>query len=414
MKLSKTGQVSMVSAAALILALTFTACNPVTIDYVFVAGNKNSPGQIQTFLVDRVSGALNPVNSVISSGGVDPVSEAVTPDYKHLYVANEGDSTLVEFSISSSGTLTSVATTTMSAEGNTPVAITMNAAGTLLYVANAFQPGCSSSAPTVRRNGHARADDSSSSCAGALAVFPIGTDGSLGAAIANGGLSYFPVGINPTAVNSLADGTAAYVTTYSPSAGVGYVYGFASSAAGALTTLAGSPYNAGVKPVGIASDTASRFIYLTDFSQNELIAYSVLNGGVLHPLINGPFKTGNQPSAIVVDPRGKFIYLTNELDNTVSAYDIDLATGTPSGAVNTTGASSNVTGTQPDAILVDPGFGRYVFTANYLDNSLTGFQLNPSTGTLSAVVNGPYPTVGQPSALASVPHGNHSIQEVQP
>jgi hypothetical protein len=59
MKFNKVGQVSLVSAIALILASAFTACNPVTIDYVFVAGNKESPGQIQTFLVDRVSGALS-------------------------------------------------------------------------------------------------------------------------------------------------------------------------------------------------------------------------------------------------------------------------------------------------------------------------------------------------------------------
>ena len=397
MKLSKTGQVFLVSTIALILAITFTACNPVTIDYVFVAGNKQSPGQIQTFLVDRVSGALNAVNSVVSSGGVDPVSEATSTDFKHLYVANKGDSTLVEFSISGSGTLTSVATTTLSAEGNTPVATFMNTAGTLLFVVNAYQPGCSSS----------------SGCGGALAVFPVGTDGALGAAVANGGLSYWPLGVNPTAVNALASGAAVYVTTYNPTAGVGYIYGFAASSGGALTAL-GAPVNAGVKPVGIASDSSSRFVYVTDFSQNQLIAYSVIDGTTLHPLINGPFRTGNQPSAIIVDPRGKYIYLTNQLDNTVSAYAIDLATGTPSSAVNTTGSSSNATGTQPDAIIVDPGFGRYVYTANFLDNSMTGFELNPNTGTLSGVTNGPYPSIGQPSAVAAIPHGNHSIQVSQP
>ena len=72
MKFSKAGQVSLVSTIALILAVSFTACNPVTIDYLFITGNKQSPGQIQTFLVDRVSGALKwSGNSTISSGGVN-------------------------------------------------------------------------------------------------------------------------------------------------------------------------------------------------------------------------------------------------------------------------------------------------------------------------------------------------------
>jgi 6-phosphogluconolactonase len=402
MKFSKIGQVSLVSAIALILASTFTACNPVTIDYVFVAGLKSS--QIQVFLADRVSGALSVVGSSVSSGGVSPVSEAVSTDFQHLYVANQGDNTIVEFSISGSGTLASVKTTTLSAEGNTPVAIAMNAAGTLLYVANSFQPGCT---VLTTKTGAATCNG------GTLAVFPVGADGSLGTSIANGSLSYFPVGINPTAVNALANGEAVYVSTYDPLAGIGYLDGFSATTAGALASL-GTPFNAGVKPVGIASDPTSRFVYVTDFSQNELIAYSVIDNGILHPLINGPFRTGNQPSGIQVDPRGKYIYVSNELDNTVSAYAIDLATGTPAAAVNTTGSTVNSTGTEPIAILIDPGYGRFVYTANFLDNSLTGFQLNPNTGSLSPAQNGPYPSIGQPSALASIPHGNHSIQIDQP
>jgi 6-phosphogluconolactonase len=405
MKFNKVGQVSLVSAIALILASSFTACNPVTIDYVYVAGNKESPGQIQTFLVDRVSGALSTVNSTVSSGGVTPVSEAVSTDYKNLYVANQGDSTLVQFTVASGGALTVANTTTLSTQGNTPVSIAMNAAGTLLYVVSKYQPGCTSST-TV---------SGASTCSGgALAVFPVASSGALGTAITNGSLSYWPLGINPTGVSSLADGDAVYATTYDPSAGLGYIYGFASTTAGALSTVSGSPFEAGVKPVGIASTPTSRFVYAVDFSQNELIAYSVLDGGVLHPLINGPFKTGNQPSAITIDPRGIYIYISNELDNTVSAYDISLPTGTPSAAVNTTGSATNTTGTEPVAILVDPGFGRFVYTANFLDNSVSGFELNSSTGTLTAAQSTPFPTVGQPAAITSIPHGNHSIQVDQP
>jgi 6-phosphogluconolactonase len=403
MKFNKVGQVSLISATALILATSFTACSPITIDYVFAAGNKQSPGEIQTFEADRVSGALSVVGSTVSSGGVTPVSMAASTDYKHLYVANQGDSTIVEFSVAGSGALTSAATTTMSAEGNTPVAIAMNAAGTLLYVANKYQSGC-----TTATTGAATCNG------GALVVYPVGTDGTLGAAVANGELSYTPVGINPTALVALASGAAVYVTTYNPAAGLGYVYGFAATTDGALTAATGSPFRAGVKPVGIATSSTSLYVYVTDFSQNQLIAYTVLDGSVLHPLINGPFRTGSQPSAITIDPRGIYIYITNELDNTVSAFVIDLSTGTPTSVVNTSGSSVNQTSTQPVAVVVDAGFGRYVYAANYLDNSLSGFKINASTGALSATQSGPYPTVGQPSALISVPRGNHSIQVNQP
>ncbi len=403
MKFNKVGQVSLVSATALILASAFSACNPVTIDYLFVAGAKQSPGQIQTFLVDRVSGALSTVNTIVSSGGVTPVSEAVSTDYKHLYVANQGDNTLVEFSIAGNGKLAAVKTVTLSAEGNTPITIAMNSQGTLLYVVNRFQSGCSTA--TV----------GAATCnGGALAVFPVGKDGSLGSSVTNGGKHFVPTGINPTAIDALPSGAAVYVASYDPTAGVGYLYGYSATTAGALTTAPNSPFSAGVKPMGVASDPVSRFVYVTDFSQNELIAFVVYDKDRLQPLVNGPFRTGNQPSAIQVDPRGKFIYLANQLDNTLSAYDIDISNGTPSAAVNTTGSALNATGTQPVAVLVDPGFGRFVYTANFLDNSLSGFLLNSSTGTLSPTQNGPYPSVNQPTAIASVPRGNHSVQVVQP
>jgi 6-phosphogluconolactonase len=404
MKFNKVGQVSLVSAIALILASAFTACNPVTIDYVFVAGDNNSTaaapanGMIQTFIADRVSGALGVVGSTISSGGVKPVAAAVSTDFKNLYIANQGDSTLVQFTIGGNGGLTSAKTVALGAGGNTPVAISMNGAGTVLYVANKYQPGCSSTNP----------------CGGSIQAFAIGSDGSIGTAAANGSLTYWPIGINPTSVSALPNNTWVYVSSYNPDSGIGYIYGFTASSAGALSTVSGSPFQAGVKPVGIATTATSRFLYGVDFSQNELIAYTVLSSGVLKPLINGPFKTGNEPSAITIDPRGIYIYVSNELDNTVSAYEIDLSTGTPSSAVNTTGSVTNSTGTSPVNILVDPGFGRYVYTANFLDNSTTGFLINASTGTLTATQNGPYPTVGQPSVLASVPHGNHSIQINQP
>ena len=406
MKFNKVGQVSLVSGLALILASTFTACAPVTIDYLFVAGqraNAQGQGQIQSFLVDRVSGALNPVNSVVASGGVTPVSEAVSTDFANLYVANQGDSSLVQFSIAGNGVLKAVTTISLSSEGNTPVAIAMNTAGTLLFVANRFQPGCTT------------ATTGANACnGGALAVFPVAASGALGSPVANGSLNYWPVGVNPTAVNALAGGTAVYVASYDPAAGLGYLYGFNSATAGALSTISGSPFDSGVKPVGIASTPTSRFVYVTDFAQNELIAYSVLDGGVLHPLINGPFKTGNQPSAITIDPRGIYIYVTNELDNTVSAYVIATQTGTPSAAVNTTGSAANITQTEPVAVVVDVAFGRFVYAANFLDNSVSGFQLNPATGTLAPAQSTPYPSIGAPVAVASVPHGNHSVNVVQP
>jgi 6-phosphogluconolactonase (cycloisomerase 2 family) len=130
-------------------------------------------------------------------------------------------------------------------------------------------------------------------------------------------------------------------------------------------------------------------------------------------MLNGPFKTGNEPSSVVIDPRGIFIYLSNSLDETVSAYSIALPTGTPSADVSVTGTAATVTDTDPVSIIVDPALGRYVYTANYLGNSVSGFKLNPSDGTIAQTQATPYPTGANPTALIAVPHGNHALSTPQ-
>jgi YVTN family beta-propeller protein len=254
------------------------------------------------------------------------------------------------------------------------------------------------------------------------------SSGTIGAMVAQVTLTvpgYAGDTIVPTAVNVLANNNAVFVSTYDQSAynpgGVttsnanpGWVFGFAVGSGGALAPAAGSPYKAGIKPSALASDPTSRFIYVTDFASDELIGYTIQNGSTLDFLINGPFKTGNEPISIVIDPRGKYIYVANQLDSSVTGYVIDLATGTPSAAIGTTGSQSNSTDTTPVSVIVDPAIGRFVYTANHLGNSISGFVLNPNTGGLAPSVSTPYPTGDNPTALAAVPHGNHAFQVVSP
>jgi 6-phosphogluconolactonase (cycloisomerase 2 family) len=192
------------------------------------------------------------------------------------------------------------------------------------------------------------------------------------------------------------------------------LFGFTTGSGGALTATPGSPYNAGVKPSALAADPTNRFVYVTDFASNQLIGYGIYTGYTLNFLVNGPYKTGGQPSSIAIDPRGKFIYVSDSLDQAVTAYVIDLTTGTPSTAVSATGSQTNNTDTQPVSVAVDPALGRFVYTANFLGNSVSGFRLDPTAGTLKQTQATPYPTGVHPTAVVLVPHGNHSTQTVTP
>jgi 6-phosphogluconolactonase (cycloisomerase 2 family) len=403
MKFSKLSQLFLVSFLGLFVAILLTACDIVTVDFVYVASSAitgtSSNGVIDIYAVDSGSGAMRTDVASVSTGGVAPVSMAVTSDYANLYVANAGSKSIIHFTIGLDGGLTQQDSVTLSA---TPVAIAVNAADTYLYVVS----GTASATLTEY----------------ALSSGAIGTAATASALLTVPGFAGDT--IIPTGVTALADNAAVYVTAYDQSAynpggsttstaNPGWVFGYAVGSGGALTAATNSPYQAGVKPSALVADPTNRFIYVTDYASSQLIGYSILDGSTLRFLTNGPFKTGNEPSAIVIDPRGKFLYLTNQLDNTVGAYSIDLPTGTPTITVNVLGSPLDSTDTQPVAIVVDPALGRFVYTANHLGNSVTGFVLDPTSGALKATQASPYPITGtMPTAIVAIPHGNHAIQAV--
>ncbi len=401
MKLRKISQLALASGIGLAVAAALTACQLVTVDYVYIAGTADttSGGSIQTFAVDSQSGALRFANDTgtkfIDSGGSSPVAMAVDSNYLNLYVANQGNNSIVHFSIDGSGNLTNSDSITLS---DTPVSIAVSAS-------NLFVVYGSSSAT--------------------LAEYSL-SSGKIGSVVAQQSLTipgYEGDTVLPTAVTVMQNAAGVYATVYDKSAynpggtttstaNPGWVYGFAIGSGGTLTPVTNSPWRAGVKPTALVADPANRFVYVTDYASNQMIGFGITSGTTLNYLISGPFKTGNQPSAITIDPRGKFIYVSNALDSTVSAYAIDLTTGIPSAAIGTTGATNNASDTQPNAIVVEPAEARYVYTANTLGNSVSGFRLNPNTGVITQTQATPYPSEKNPTAIVAIPHGNHSSQVV--
>jgi 6-phosphogluconolactonase len=404
MKFSKTSQLALVSAIGLAAASLLAGCQLVTIDYVFVAcssgATAGSAGEILTYAADSQSGALRPVNKAVTTGVSNPVAMATSPNFFSLYVANQGNNSVVHYGIADTGVLSSLDTVNTA---QPPVFLAVNQAGTYLYVILG----------TTSAN---------------LTEYPLDKNGKMGAATAQLTLS-LPSNpgdtLVPTGVNVLPDNAAVYVSAYDQSAynpngtvtstaNPGWVFGFTVGSGGTLTATINSPYKAGVKPSAIASDPTSRFLYATDFASNQLIGYQIQANDSLNFMLNGPFKTGNEPQSVAVDPRGIYIYLVNALDSTVSGYTINLPTGTPSTIVNVTSSALNSTDTQPVWLAIDPALGRFIYTANYLGNSISGFRLNPDSGALVATQATPYPTGQKPIALAIVPHGNRATQSVTP
>ncbi len=393
MKFRKFGQIAMAAAASLGLGLGITACGPSnTIDFLYVTSSKPNPGQINVYAVDSQSGALIQIqDSPYSSGGRNPVADVTSPNGKNLYVINHDDNTVVEFAVGTDGKI--YPQQTCNTPGTFPMQLAVNPAGTYLYVVETYQPNYNVSLPGP----------------GALVIFPINSSGTLGATgslctpVANGQSSFFPVGNNPVAVNVLQSGNFVYVVNENDAT----LQSFQVNSNGGVTAV--GTYPIGVSPNAVASDPTNRYIYVTDGASNQVVGFLIQTNGSLLPM-QQPFSTGNLPDAITADPRGQYILVANYNSSTVTAFSIDQANGNLSANATT---PTFAVDTGPTCVLIDPALGRYIYTSNFLGNTVSGIYLNPNSGALSGAQNSPFNAAGQPTCSAAVTHGNHSIQHVQ-
>jgi len=412
MKFTRSSQLVLVSAAGLLAATLVTACSQftqtLTVDFVYIASSRaagpDNYGEIDVFEINSESGRMRQIpTSPFPSDGRNPVAEAVSSDNGSLFVVNHDDNTIVQFVIGSDGKLYPF--NTVNTPGVYPMAVTTTKSD--LFVVDTYQP------LPIASTAHP--------CSGSIAVYPLTAATSsnpvaLGSPASNTAVSgnYWPLAlpgansdashctssghvIVPTAVNVLASGAYIYVTAYdsSVSPGAGYIFGFSVGSDGTLTPLSGSPFAAGIQPSAIASNAAGSYLYATDFASANILAYSISSGN-LTPLAGSPFPAGNQPSAIVVNPTYNFAYVANSLDGNVIAYSIS------NGALSRIGTYA--AGLQPVAIGIDPSTNRFLYAINFLGNTVAGYQLSTTSGTLLNSQFSPYPTHANPTAVAAIPH----------
>jgi len=410
MKLNKTRHLVLAAVVSFMAATLVTACSQftqtLTVDFVFVACSKaaasSNAGEIDVFEINSESGAMRQIpSSPFPSGGRNPVAEAVSSDNGSLFVANQDDQNIVQFLVGSDGKLYPYYT--VNTPGIFPLALAASKSN--LFVVTLFQPLplCSTAQP----------------CSGSISTFPLtaGTGSNsvtMGAPATNSGngTQYWPLtlaGANashvivPTAVNVAASGSYVYVTAYDSSVtpSVGYVFAFAVGSGGALTAVGGSPFAAGTQLSAIASDASSSYLYVTDKANADVLGFTIASSGALAPLTTGAgggnsFAAGNEPVGIAVDPAYPYVYVVNSLDSNLTAYSMSNGTLTYVGTYTT--------GLQPVAIGIDPSTERFLFTANFLGNNVSGFELNKTNGTLLDSQYSPYGSNSQPTAVAAIPH----------
>jgi 6-phosphogluconolactonase len=411
MKFNKPGQLGLAAAASLGVAGLMSACSQLTatltVDFVYVTSAKaagpDNYGVVDVFEINSESGHMRQIpTSPFPSGGRNPVAEATSADNSNLYVVNQDDNTIVQFIIGSDGKL--YPQNTVNTPGVFPVAVSV--AKTNLYVADTYQPlpTCSPASP----------------CSGSIAVFPILP---AAASVAPGklqtgtpindcnGLQYVPLTLPgaashvmaPTSINASADGAHVFVSAVDTTARTGYVFAFAvgsitcgsNASVPTLTALPGSPYRAGVHPSWVTSDPSGSYVYVTDFASANIAGFTVGAGG-LTAIAGNPFPAGNQPASMIIDASGKFAAVVNSQDSNVTTYSIN------GGVLSQVGTFA--TGLQPVAVGIDPRMNKYIYTANFLGNSVSGFALDGNSGSLLNTQYSPFTANTNPTAVAAIPH----------
>jgi len=419
MKLSRIGRASLATVLSLAVGLGMTACGGGTIGFMWVlAGKQTSNGSgnsITGFKIDNFTGNLTQVvNSPFTAGGVNPVQAVVKPGGRYVYVVNTGDGTTAGnislYSVGGDGILSFQQTySTQGDLTSKPVFLQMDSAGAFLYVLDTQAPLTRDSAGNITNP--IPAGCAIANC-GAITVFSVAGDTGRLTLVTNAttknsagtNITYFPVGPTPTlmkfvsgtllTVNSpVSDNDNQTITSYT-----------ANATSGQLTLTTNTTQATNFRTI-TSITTGGSYVFLTDAATN-MISASTLTNGVLQSVTGGPvnnFVTQVTPVWTLTDSTGKFVYVlnSNSTNVTTSSSSIGAYTIDSNGKLTKVSDVNNPypVGSGPVCMVEDP-VNKYVYTSNANDSSVTGYEINKSTGQLNVLRRGStFAVTGKPSCL---------------
>jgi 6-phosphogluconolactonase (cycloisomerase 2 family) len=335
-----------------------------TLAFMYVVGQGDNA--IRGF-AEKTTGDLTPLAIASFSTSPRPVSIAVHPSKNFLYVPNLTSNTVSGFNIDHlTGVLTPIGTALPPTPVQLqPIAVGINSTGTFLYVLN---QGSAS-----------------------ISAFSVDTARGLLSEIAG---SPFATLANPQSM--VVSPTAGLL--YVGNGTLGTVSGFVIAGNGTLSAVAGSPFSAGAGATvaGITIDPKGQFLYAADSANNKVVSFSIAGGGGLTQVAGSPFAAGTKPVAIAVDSTSGFLYSANQGSSNVSAFKIASGalteiTGSPFAVVN----SGTVGIPQPSFVTVDIS-NTFLYVGNAGTSNISAFAIKASDGTLSLLATSPFPQAVAP------------------
>lgn len=233
-----------------------------------------NPGKVRAsisaFTVDGTSGNLTAVGgspfSTPSSAASAPVSIALTPNSKFLYVADPVQGTVSGFVLASGGALSAMQGSPFTV-GTQPSFVLVDPQARFLYVAD----------PASNQ------------------IFAFTIDANTGVPSAMSG-SPFAAGTKP--VTLAMDSTGILLLAANQGSNNVSAYSV-NSGSGALAQVSGSPFTAGTAPVFVVVDFTNSFVYVADSGSNDIAAFAI-SGGTLKSVPGSPFSLATSPSWLTV------------------------------------------------------------------------------------------------------------------
>ncbi|HEY8671239.1 MAG TPA: beta-propeller fold lactonase family protein [Terriglobales bacterium] len=398
---------------------------------------------VNSFNINENNGAVSHVGSAVATG-VGPSAISIAQDGKTLFIANGGDNTVSLYTFNSDGSLmvpcpSSTKCSIVTAPPSqpplaSPSAMATDGANSLLFVANQGNDFISVFAITP----------------GALtfkASFPVqtpsiqGGSGPASLAVSPASFSCLDTSTSPAtsrscfslyAANQFSNTVTAY--DYFLDSSGSFFLGSVDAGGNFVNggTVAGSPYQVGTNPSGMAfsrcagtiSSTATTRCPVADAdnlfvansgSNNITVLAACIQTTASCPVPNGslttvgaPIPAGTGPTTVMVDLAADFVYVVDRGSSQVSEYSYSPATGilTNLGAAASTGPSPSSGGITANP--VSTSIKDWVVISNNGASSLSVFSVDQLTqtdnsikvtGGLTPLGSGLITVSGQPSAI---------------
>jgi 6-phosphogluconolactonase len=313
------------------------------------------------------SNTITPI-TVTANTTLRPSAALVHPSKNFFYVANFGSNNVTKYSRDpTTGFLTPLGSVPPTPVGTGPIAMGSDAKGQFLFVLNQ----------------------------GSGSISVLSVDSTRGLLTEIGG-SPFATQMNPVSLAVSQSSGFLYVANGT----LHTVSAFSIASNGALTELAGSPFDigAGGNAAWVAVDPKGRFVYVADSANSNIVGFSIQSGGTLAPLSGSPFSAGGtQPSGIAIDANGSFLYVANQGSNSVSGFTINSGSGALTAMSGSPFASG---GTQTSFVLVDAS-NKFLFSANTGAQNVGVSSIDANSGVPTQLSSPAFPLATRPSWLTT-------------